>query len=277
MTKRDTNSGETGVKNAITRYKRRCRGVITGWLVSIDFLPYSRYHIHMKTITTLVLGLLLIPSVSFAAPLTNDQANSLIAVVQSSPATPANAFVPLITNFSNITLTQATTLIEVVQATPGVPATAFVNMLIAFTVDSALGSVQTPVVEQPTATTTDASTQPTTPVVDNQPATPEPVVSLPTMETLIINTVDVVDYDGTANVLRILSNKTVNLTDITLPDGITMGEPVMHEAREGSYFKHEGKKLLIHALLVPLTGATGYFSVSITDGVTTVANRVKAM
>ena len=111
----------------------------------------------MKTFTTIVLGLLLIPSVSFAAPLTNDQANSLIAVVQSSPKTPANAFVPLITNFSNITVTQATTLIEVVQAAPGVAATAFVNMLIAFTIDPivqvsepVVGAVTTPVNNQQT-------------------------------------------------------------------------------------------------------------------------------
>lgn len=105
---------------------------------------------YMKTFTTLVLGLLLIPSASLAAPLTNDQANSLIAVVQSSPTTPASAFTNLITAFSSITVLQAESLITVVQAAPGVPATAFVNMLLAFTVDPVapvLGAAQSPVVD----------------------------------------------------------------------------------------------------------------------------------
>ena len=82
-----------------------------------------------------VLGFLLIPSVSFSAQLTNDQANSLIAIVQSSKTTPASAFVSLITAFSSITILQAESLITVIQAAPGVPANAFVNMLLAFTVD----------------------------------------------------------------------------------------------------------------------------------------------
>lgn len=226
----------------------------------------------MKTITTIVLGLLLIPSVSFAAPLTNDQANSLISVVQSSTTTPASAFVPLITNFSNITITQATTLIEVVQAAPGVPATAFVNMLLAFTVDTpepVLGAVTDPApVNNPPVTT---------PVVDNTPVSPVPMVSLPPMETLIVDTVDIIEYEGTSNVLRLLTNKTVEPTDIVLPEGVTMGEPLMHEARNGSYFKHEGKKWLIHALLIPLNGAIGSFTVSVSDGVTTETRRVKSM
>ena len=102
----------------------------------------------MKTIVVIIFSLLLIPSVSFAAPLTQDQANSLIAVVQSSTTTPASAFVPLITAFSSITVPQAESLINVVQQAPGVPADAFVGMLLAFTVDPVLGTTQ-PIVEPP--------------------------------------------------------------------------------------------------------------------------------
>lgn len=75
------------------------------------------------------------PSFALASPLTNSQAESLIAVVQSSPETPASAFVNFITVFSNITDKQAESLIGVVQASPNTPANAFVNFLIAFTVD----------------------------------------------------------------------------------------------------------------------------------------------
>ena len=77
-----------------------------------------------------------LPSASFAAALTQQQSSSLIAVVQSSPGTPAGAFVSLITAFSNITITQATSLITVVQAAPSVPANAFVDLLTSFTVDT---------------------------------------------------------------------------------------------------------------------------------------------
>ncbi len=77
-----------------------------------------------------------VPAVSFAAALTPQQSSSLIAVVQSSPGTPASAFVFLITAFSNITVTQATSLITVVQSAPGTPASAFVSLLTSFTVDT---------------------------------------------------------------------------------------------------------------------------------------------
>ncbi|MDO8451326.1 MAG: hypothetical protein Q7S76_00470 [bacterium] len=91
----------------------------------------------MKKITSAVAILLfMLPSISFAAALTSQQSTSLIAVVQSSPGTPASAFVSLITAFSNITVTQAASLITVVQAAPGVPANAFVNLLTSFTVDT---------------------------------------------------------------------------------------------------------------------------------------------
>lgn len=100
----------------------------------------------MKTTVAIIFSLL-IPSVSFAA-LNQDQANSLIAVVQSSTTTPASAFVPLITAFSNITVPQAESLINVVQQAPGVPANAFVGMLLAFTVDPVLGITQ-PIIEPP--------------------------------------------------------------------------------------------------------------------------------
>lgn len=110
----------------------------------------------MKKIFTLVLALtFFIPAVSFAVGLTSQQAASLIGVVQSSPGTPASAFVSLITAFSNITVNQATSLITVVQAAPGVPANAFVNLLTSFTVDTVV-------------------TQPTTPAVTSQ-VTPQPI------------------------------------------------------------------------------------------------------
>lgn len=98
----------------------------------------------MKTVI-IVFGLLLLPSLSFAAPLTQDQASSLISVVQSSPQTPANAFIGLITAFSNITMPQAESLITVVQASPGTPSRAFINFLMAFTADQPI-TLTTPVV-----------------------------------------------------------------------------------------------------------------------------------
>ena len=108
----------------------------------------------MRRITS-ILGLLLfaLPSVSSAAALTQQQSSSLIAVVQSSPGTPASAFVSLITAFSNITVTQAISLITVVQAAPGVPADAFVDLLTSFTVDA--------VASQPTAPANDPPATPT--------------------------------------------------------------------------------------------------------------------
>lgn len=132
----------------------------------------------MKYLATLVLGLI-IPSVSFAAPLTVDQANSLISVVQSSTTTRATAFVPLITAFSNITIPQAESLITVVQAAPGVPAYAFVNMLLAFTVDP----VQTVAVQPAPITLTFGSIAPVqNPTVNNAPLTVAPVVQSVVMD-----------------------------------------------------------------------------------------------
>ena len=90
----------------------------------------------MKTLVTVLALLVFVPSVSFAAPLTQTQAESLINVVQSSPGTPASAFTNLITAFSNITVAQAESLISVVQAAPGVAANAFVNLLVSFTQDT---------------------------------------------------------------------------------------------------------------------------------------------
>ncbi|MSU74825.1 hypothetical protein EXS57_03585 [Candidatus Kaiserbacteria bacterium] len=91
----------------------------------------------MKRLTLMFAVLFfMLPSISLAAGLTSQQAASLITVVQSSPSTPANAFISLITSFSNITINQATSLIVVVQSAPGVPASAFVNLLTSFTVDT---------------------------------------------------------------------------------------------------------------------------------------------
>ena len=92
--------------------------------------------IHTFIVVILTLSFFVVPAVSSAAALTSQQSSSLIAVIQSSPGTPANAFVSLITAFSNITVVQATSLITVVQAAPGVPANAFVDLLTSFTVDT---------------------------------------------------------------------------------------------------------------------------------------------
>ena len=101
----------------------------------------------MKKITVaLAVLFFIVPSVSFAAALTSQQSSSLIAVVQSSPGTPASAFVSLITAFSNITVNQATSLITVVQAAPGVPANAFVDLLTSFTVDTTATQPATPTI-----------------------------------------------------------------------------------------------------------------------------------
>lgn len=87
----------------------------------------------------LALVFIIQPNFALASALTNSQAESLIGVVQSSPDTPASAFVNLITVFSNITDKQAESLIAVVQASPNTPANAFVGLLIAFTVDPVEG------------------------------------------------------------------------------------------------------------------------------------------
>ena len=97
-----------------------------------------------KVIPVFTVLFFILPSVSSATALTSQQANSLIAVVQSSPNTPASVFVPLITSFSNITVNQAAGLISVVQTAPSVPASAFVNLLISFTVDTSTAAVVTP-------------------------------------------------------------------------------------------------------------------------------------
>lgn len=104
---------------------------------------------------------------AIAAGLTDTQASSLIAVVQSSPGTPASAFVPLITSFSNITVAQAGSLITVVQAAPGVPATAFVDLLVSFTYTGPISSSSSS-----TATTSQSvqtNTTPPTNVLTEQP------------------------------------------------------------------------------------------------------------
>src|SRR3989344_7816066 len=104
-----------------------CRGLqkCTGKTLATSLNNFT-----MKKITyALAILLFILPSVSSATALTQQQSTSLIAVVQSSPGTPASAFVSLITAFSNITINQATSLITVVQSAPGVPAGAFVDLL----------------------------------------------------------------------------------------------------------------------------------------------------
>ncbi len=129
-----------------------------------------------KLLPVLVVLFFMLPSVSLASGLTSQQATSLIAVVQSSPSTPASVFVPLITSFSNITINQAVSLIAVVQAAPSVPASAFVNLLISFTADTPITQPATPaitpiVTTQP-AQTNQQTTQPVTPAIPATPAVP---------------------------------------------------------------------------------------------------------
>lgn len=115
---------------------------------------------------------LILPSISSAAALTQQQSTSLIAVVQSSPGVPASAFVNLITAFSNITVNQASSLIAVVQASPNTPATAFVDLLTSFTVDTQA----TPATNQATTPTATQSTAPATPAIAQ--ATPSASVEI---------------------------------------------------------------------------------------------------
>lgn len=115
----------------------------------------------MKTI--LIILALLIPSLSYAAPLTEQQSTSLISVVQSSPGTPASAFVDLITAFSSITVPQATSLISVIQSAPGAPASSLVSLLTAFTVDTVQPDPVVSVTGQP---------QPQAATVQNEPVVP---------------------------------------------------------------------------------------------------------
>ncbi len=130
-----------------------------------------------KKITTLLLAVsFFVPSASFAAGLTERQAASLIAVVQSSPGTPASAFVSLITAFSNITVNQATSLIGVVQIAPKVPASAFTNLLISFTADVPQPQTPAPVTTPVTSTTTPSGTIPAVPAT---PAVPFPGAGIP--------------------------------------------------------------------------------------------------
>lgn len=133
----------------------------------------------------------ILPSVSSAAALTQQQSNSLIAVVQSSPGTPASAFVSLITAFSNITVNQATSLITVVQAAPGVPANAFVNLLTSFTVDTPTTQPATPAVAPQTTQTNQQTTQSITPTSTTAPTTPSASVTIPTI-TLSANPMSII-------------------------------------------------------------------------------------
>ena len=91
----------------------------------------------MNKYLSVVLGVLFfVPSVSFAASLTQAQAESLINIVQASPGTPASAFTGLITAFSNISAAQANDLIGVIQSSPGTPASAFTGLITSFTADA---------------------------------------------------------------------------------------------------------------------------------------------
>lgn len=172
----------------------------------------------MKKITyTLAILFFILPSVSSAAALTQQQSTSLIAVVQSSPGTPASAFISLITAFSNITTNQATSLITVVQSAPGVPANAFVDLLTSFTVDTPTQSA-TPATNQVVTQTPSQSVTPTTSAT-NQSMTPSTESVSPVSVSFHSSPAEVAaggvgrTKDALA-VFNMLANKNVNVTDL---------------------------------------------------------------
>lgn len=166
-------------------------------------------------LSVLTLAFIIQPSFALAAPLTNAQAESLIGVVQSSPETPASAFVQLITVFSNITDQQAESLITVVQASPNTPANAFVGLLIAFTVDY----VETPVLGALQTEITNLTNQikimneAETPVVPVA-ITPAPIVA----ESIEVETL-AQKPNGALPLGRYDFNVSVKFTDETVPKG----------------------------------------------------------
>ena len=107
------------------------------------------------TIASSVLALVFfaLPLSTSAAALTSQQSTSLIGVVQSSPGTPASAFVSLITAFSTILVAQAESLIGVVQSSPSTSASAFIPLLTSFTVDATGTQPTTPDTTVPPAST----------------------------------------------------------------------------------------------------------------------------
>ena len=107
-----------------------------------------------------------------AAGLSDAQASAVIAVVQSSPGTPASDFVSLITAFSNATENQARSLIAVVQSSPSTSANIFVNLLTSFTNDSAQAVGAYGNTGQPTVPNTVNPGQGAVPVIPNATTPP---------------------------------------------------------------------------------------------------------
>lgn len=219
----------------------------------------------MKTL--LIALAFLVPSVSFAAQLSQEQATALINVVKASPATPAADFVPLITAFSTISNSQAGTLIKVIQANPTGPENVFVEMLLAFTVD----------MPQPVQQPSQPNPEQQAPELGNQQPTPpqEPVVQLPPMDTTApvfgLFAIDTIgsEKDGYKKYLRLLASETL---DINATEGVTMGEVVYNDrvsAEDGTgqtYF-HWGKprvRYLGHYYQVEVTGLTTGEQVTVT-------------
>ncbi len=163
----------------------------------------------MKKITyALAILFFILPSVSSAAALTQQQSTSLIAVVQSSPGTPASAFISLITAFSNITTNQAASLITVVQSAPGVPANAFVNLLTSFTVDTSTTQTITPAIT-PTVTPSTTSVVPTATTQSTTPIT-QPTLSSPSIQ-IPKTSFSFNGSEGTANTYAVKVGDTVRL------------------------------------------------------------------
>jgi len=168
-------------------------------------------------------GILATPVFTQAAGLTTAQSTSLIAVVQSSPGTPASAFVNLITAFSNITINQATSLIAVVQSAPAAPTSAFVDLLVSFTADISA-----------TPTTNQAVTQ--------QPSQSTTVSQTPTVTVIYPNGGEVLDNSETKGPIATIKWTSVNLgslpIDIYLTDsnGIIVKTIASNLQNTGSYY-----------------------------------------
>jgi len=198
----------------------------------------------------LSLGILIFPALASAQTrgLTDSQATVLINVVKSSPSTPANAFVNLITAFSGVTDNQAASLIVVVQASPTTPTSAFIPLLTSFTTTTSAA--------QTTTTTAISTTMPVT--NSNQTITTIPAVPVDVF--LIAGQSNAVGY-GTASQSpvppagKVLEYYNGTISDATDPVG---------NANTGSawpafgiaYYNATGHNIVLVPAAVPSSGQT---------------------
>ncbi|MCR4276379.1 MAG: hypothetical protein NUV90_03275 [Candidatus Parcubacteria bacterium] len=176
------------------------------------------------SIPALTILFLMLPLASSAAALTSQQATSLITVVQSSPDTPASAFVNLITSFSNITVNQATSLITVVQSSLGASASAFVDLLTSFTDDTQIAQTPSPpATSAPDVCANIEGVQTTVP--GGMTATGNvcvaiqstPLVGVP--EPAITSSLSVSIFDVVKKTFRVESNKPLDFASTVLSEG----------------------------------------------------------